>query len=116
MKKKYISPFKPRKINNVHSSGMDIYTFNAGFKKRNTDLLIINFKKALKFAALFTKSATSAAPVQWAKEKTKSKTCKVLIVNSGNANAGTGSEGLLAIKKYVTFASNYFNCRMKINT
>ena len=53
MKNKYISPFKPNKINEVKIRGLKIYTFNAGYKnfkddlvKKGSELLnSINFKK-----------------------------------------------------------------------
>ena len=57
MKNKYISPFKPRKISNVKTSGLKIYTFNAGYKKFKDDLLVIVFNEPVKLAAVFTKSS-----------------------------------------------------------
>ena len=63
MKNKYISPFKPRKINNVKTFNLNIYTFNAGYKKFKEDLLIIIFEKPVELAAIYTKSSTPSAPV-----------------------------------------------------
>ena len=112
MKTKYISPFKPKKINDVKTSGLKIYTFNIGYKKFNDDLLVIVFEKLVELAAVFTKSSTPSAPVIWNKEQYKSNLCKVLIVNSGNANAYTGKIGIASIKKYSSFASQIFNCKL----
>ena len=109
MENKYISPFKPRKIIKVKSSGFDIYTYCAGFKKFKDDLLIIVFEKPADIAYLFTKSSTPSASVIWNKNYHKIKKCKILIVNSGNANSYTGAAGLSAIKKYVNFAIQTFN-------
>ena len=112
MKKKFISPFKPKTINDVQTSGLKIYTFNIGYKKFNDDLLVIVFEKLVKLAAVFTKSSTPSAPVIWNKGQYKSNLCKVLIVNSGNANAYTGKIGIASIKKYSSFASQIFNCKL----
>ena len=40
--------------------------------------------------------------------------CKVLIVNSGNANAHTGTKGLKEISKYAKIISKIFNCKIMI--
>ena len=111
MKKKYVSPFRPKSIKNVNSSKFMIYTFNAGFKKYNTDLLIIVFNKPSNLSAVFTKSMWPSAAVIWGKKNYKNSNCKVLIINSGNANAGTGKYGLDSIKKYTSFAAKFFNCK-----
>ena len=112
MKNKYISPFKPKKIKDFNTPNIKIYTFKAGYKKSKDDLLIIVFEKPVKFAAVFTKSSTPSAPVIWDKKLNKKNLCKVLIVNSGNANAYTGSSGIASIKKYASFASKILNCKI----
>ena len=112
MKNKYISPFKPRKINDVKTFKLKIYTFNAGYKKFKDDLLIIIFEKPVELAAIYTKSSTPSSPVIWHKKQNKKNLCKVLIVNSGNANAFTGNSGIASIKKYSTFAAKIFNCKL----
>ena len=112
MKNKYISPFKPKKIKDFNTPNIKIYTFKAGYKRSKDDLLIIVFENPIKFAAVFTKSSTPSAPVMWDKKLNKKNLCKVLIVNSGNANAYTGSSGIESIKKYASFASKIFNCKL----
>ena len=69
---KFISPFAPKKINDVRHSAFKIYTFNAGYKKFKDDLLLIVFNKSVKMSAVFTKSSTPSAPVIWGKKKYKS--------------------------------------------
>ena len=112
IKNKYISPFKPLNIKDVKFSGFKIYTFKAGYKKNKEDLLVIVFDKPVNFAAVFTKSSAPSAPVVWDKRLYKKSLCKVLIVNSGNANAYTGIEGIESIKKYSSFAAKIFNCKI----
>ena len=104
---KNISPFKPKKFSRLKSNFFNIYTFNAGFKKNSSDLLIIVFKKLVRQSILSTTSSTKAAPVIW-NSKIKNNLCKVLIVNSGNANAFTGSKGSAQIKAYAKIASKIF--------
>ena len=43
MVNKMISIFKPKKIQDFNPSGLNIFTFNAGFKKKDKDLLLIIF-------------------------------------------------------------------------
>lgn len=113
MAKKYISPFKPKNIIDIKPTSLKIYTFNAGFKKYHDDLLIIVFNKPVVMSAVFTKSSTPSAPVIWNKKQNKNNLCKILIVNSGNANAFTGNEGIKSIKKYSTIAAKIFKCKLK---
>ena len=40
---KMISIFKPKKIKDFNPSGLNMYTFNAGFKKKDKDLLLVIF-------------------------------------------------------------------------
>ena len=59
--------------------------------------MIICFDQVTKLAAAYSKSSTPSAPIIWDK-KINNGFCKVLIVNSGNANAHTGLKGINAIK------------------
>ena len=111
MHKKNISTFKPKNFIKFKPLNFKIYTFNAGYKKYKDDLLIIIFNKLAPIAAVYTKSSTPSAPVIWDK-KIEGNLCKVLIVNSGNANAFTGVKGFSAIKKYSKVASNLFDCNI----
>ena len=108
--KKYISPFKPKKYIKFKPKNFDVYTFNAGFKKNADDLLVIVFKNLSNFASVYTNSSMPAAPIIWNKKYRNNK-CKILIVNSGNANAFTGSDGIEEINKYVEFVSKKFKCK-----
>ncbi len=59
------------------------------------DLLVVYFKKPLLVSALYTKNHFKAAPVIYSKGLTdKRQTFRAFVVNSGNANCGTGEEGL----------------------
>ena len=59
MVNKTISIFKPKKIKDFNPSGLNIYTFNAGFKKKDKDLLLIIFNKIINVSCclLYTSDA-----------------------------------------------------------
>ena len=96
-------------VKNFLPKDIIFYTFNAGFKKKMDDLLIVFFKNPVPVAAAYSRTSTPSAPIIWDKKKNKG-LCKLLIINSGNANAHTGSEGIKAINLYTKKASEYFGC------
>ena len=66
----------------------------SGIKKNNAlDLSLISLVKGSKTAAVFTQNIFCAAPVIVAKNHLNSDV-EALLINSGNANAGTGKKGL----------------------
>ena len=103
------SPFAPKLIKNYRPNNLKIYTFNAGFKKKNRDLLIIVFENRVPVHCVYSNTSMPSAPIIWDKINNNGY-CRVLIVNSGNANAHTGSLGIKNISKYVKIASSYFKC------
>ena len=58
------------------------------------DLLLIELAEGGNCAAVFTRNAFCAAPVTVAREHLSKGTVRYLLINSGNANAGTGALGL----------------------
>lgn len=76
-------------------SGIQIGTTNAGIKQTvRDDLLIFQFSETATCAAVFTQNAFCAAPVHLAKVNL-SHAPRWLLINSGNANAGTGEQGMI---------------------
>ena len=57
------------------------------------DLVVIECQEGTSCAAVFTRNRFSAAPIQVAKEHLKQAAPRALLINSGNANAGTGEQG-----------------------
>ena len=98
---KIVKKFNPKNIN--------FFTFNTGFKIKKDDLLIVVFSNTVAVSAVYSKTSTPSAPIIWDKKYNKG-FCKILIVNSGNANAHTGINGLKAIDRYVNFISKKFDC------
>jgi len=110
--KKNFSIFKFPIIKNLTSTYIKFYTFHAGFKKKREDLLIVVFNSPVPVATVYSKTSTPSAPLIWDKKNNKG-FCKVLIVNSGNANAHTGVRGIKVIDKYVRSAAKQFNCSIE---
>ena len=75
-------------------SGVKLGTACAGIKQtERDDLLLIEMAEGATCAAVFTQNAFCAAPVTVAKDHL-SKQPRYLLINSGNANAGTGEQGM----------------------
>ena len=110
MVNKMISIFKPKKIQDFNPSGLNIFTFNAGFKKKHKDLLLIIFDKIINVCCVYSKTSTPSAPIIWDKKNNKGKV-KALVVNAGNANAHTGKDGLKIIDKYVKVLTKKIECK-----
>jgi len=74
--------------------GIRLGTVCAGIKQTvRDDLLVFEMAEQGSCAAVFTQNAFCAAPVQVARDHLTSKP-RWLLINSGNANAGTGRQGL----------------------
>lgn len=68
------------------------------YKNRN-DLVAIELPSGSTCAAVFTRNAFCAAPVVVAREHLAQTAPRYLVINSGNANAGTGDAGLAAARE-----------------
>ncbi|MBC7802250.1 MAG: bifunctional glutamate N-acetyltransferase/amino-acid acetyltransferase ArgJ [Candidatus Parcubacteria bacterium] len=74
--------------------GVELGVSMAGVKKPNRrDLLVIRLAAGAAVSGVFTRNRFCAAPVLLAK-KHLGKSVRALVVNTGNANAGTGKDGL----------------------
>ena len=107
---KNISNFKPKKYQNFKPKGLKIYTFHAGFKNKLDDLLLIIFDNPVNFSCVYSKTSMPSAPIIWGKKHSR-KSLRAIVVNSGNANAHTGSQGIKIINEYVDFLSKKINCK-----
>ena len=82
----------------MHSiQGVRLGTTCAGIKKPGRkDLVVIEIQPEATVSSVFTKNAFCAAPVTLAKQHLASSSPRYLLINTGNANAGTGQAGLQA--------------------
>lgn len=76
-------------------SGVRIGVASAGIKKQGRkDLVVFEVVEGSRVAATFTRNAFCAAPVVTARSHLQTTTPRYLLINTGNANAGTGKSGL----------------------
>ena len=77
-------------------AGIELGYAMAGIKKANRkDVLIITLPPSGSVSGVFTLNRFCAAPVQICKEHLSTKEgIRALVINTGNANAGTGEQGL----------------------
>ncbi|BCX80774.1 glutamate N-acetyltransferase/amino-acid N-acetyltransferase [Methylomarinovum caldicuralii] len=81
-------------------AGIRLGTAHAGIRKSEADdLTVIELAPGTAVAATFTRNAFCAAPVRVAREHlAHGGDIRWLVINAGNANAGTGTEGLAAAR------------------
>lgn len=75
--------------------GVLVGTGAGGIKYRDRDdVTVFAFERPIPTAATFTRNRFAAAPVAVAKQHLRSGTSQAWLINSGNANCGTGQRGL----------------------
>ena len=75
--------------------GIRLSTAAAGIRyKDRDDLLLIEVSEGSSVAGVFTQNRFCAAPVLLCREYLKNQAPRFLVINSGNANAGTGEQGI----------------------
>ncbi len=77
-------------------AGLSIGTAMAGVRKANRrDLVVFVLDEGAAAAGVFTLNRFCAAPVQVCREHLQQKSgIRAIVINTGNANAGTGADGL----------------------
>ena len=97
-------------------AGIEIGVAEAGIKKPNRkDLLVLKLAPTATVAGVFTLNRFCAAPVQIAKANLAAVTAgaapiRALLVNTGNANAGTGESGLAAAQASCAALAELLGC------
>jgi glutamate N-acetyltransferase/amino-acid N-acetyltransferase len=84
--------------------GVRLGTVSAGIKTPGRkDLVLIETQPGTVAAAVFTRNAFCAAPVTVARDNLQATSChpRYLLINTGNANAGTGEPGMVAARDCV---------------
>jgi glutamate N-acetyltransferase/amino-acid N-acetyltransferase len=107
------SPLAPKTFANLPPlAGVRLATGEAGIKYRDrTDVLLMVLAPGTQVAGVFTKSKTASAPVDWCHKQLPGGTGRVLIVNSGNANAFTGKAGVESVREIAESAAGVVGCR-----
>ena len=77
--------------------GIRLNAVAAGIRYKNrNDLVLVEMAQGTEVAAMFTTNAFCAAPVTLARQYLAAGKPRYLLINSGNANAGTGKAGYAA--------------------
>ncbi len=86
--------------------GVRLAATAAGIRYRERDdLVLIDCGERATLAAVFTRNAFCAAPVRVAREHLSAGAPRYLLINSGNANAGTGEAGMEAARESCAIAA-----------
>jgi glutamate N-acetyltransferase / amino-acid N-acetyltransferase len=92
-------------------SGIELGIARAGIKKPDRkDLLVIRVAPGSTAAGVFTKNRFCAAPVVLAKKRIAGE-IRGLVVNTGNANAGTGADGLKRAARVCEGVAKHLGCK-----
>ena len=81
------------------AKGFKAAGLHAGLKKVKRDMAMILSETDAVTAATFTTNKVKAAPVIWDQKIAEAGKARAVVVNSGNANACTGSQGLIDAEK-----------------
>ena len=105
-----LAPPKPDQLLPV--KGIALGVAEAGIKKANRkDLLVMRLGDKARVASVFTQNRFCAAPVSLCKTHLGAgKGIRALVVNTGNANAGTGEEGLNHARRTCGEAAKLLGC------
>jgi len=92
-------------------AGIRIATAAAGICYADrTDLVLMELAIGSTTAAVFTRNAFCAAPVTLCKEHLAQSAPRYLLINSGNANAGTGVLGMQAAENTCQYIAELSSC------
>jgi glutamate N-acetyltransferase/amino-acid N-acetyltransferase len=102
----------PRAEDLLPVKGVRLGVAEAGLRRPGRkDLLLIALAEGARVAGVFTQNRFCAAPVQVAKEHLASgRATRALLVNTGNANAGTGKPGIADARGSCEQAARLLGC------
>ena len=108
-----ISPLAPKGFPKLPPlAGVRLATTAAGVRyAQRTDVLLALLAPGTQVAGVFTTSKTASAPVLWCRDKLRGGEARVLVVNSGNANAFTGKAGMEGVNAIAAEAAAVAGCR-----
>lgn len=97
------------RINNI--DGIEMSSIYSGmYKKKRLDLSVMRIDGKSSVAGVFTKNKVKSAAVSFSQRNLKYSKPKYLIVNAGNANAGTGKIGYQDMIKYCKVLADLTSC------
>ena len=104
-------PPEPKSLHPV--PGVDLGVAMAGVRKPNRkDVLVMRFAEGASVAGVFTRNRFCAAPVEICRRNLSGKGgIRALVVNTGNANAGTGADGLRRAQEVCEALAAHLGCK-----
>ncbi len=104
-----LAPPDPASLHPV--PGVELGVAMAGVRKADRkDLLVMRLAEGSAVAGVFTQNRFCAAPVILARKNLKEGDIRALVVNTGNANAGTGADGLKRAARVCEALSGHLGC------
>ncbi|MDS4021554.1 MAG: bifunctional glutamate N-acetyltransferase/amino-acid acetyltransferase ArgJ [Candidatus Competibacter sp.] len=95
-------------------AGIRLGTTRAGIKYPDRrDLVVIEAAPGTRAAAVFTRNAFRAAPITVALAHLATASPRYLVINTGNANAGTGRQGLVDAEATCRALAERTGCRLQ---
>lgn len=92
--------------------GISLGVAQAGVRQANRDdVLVIRLPDTATVAGVFTQNRFCAAPVQLCRSHLEKATPRALVINTGNANAGTSEDGLLRARQICTALAQALGCK-----
>ncbi len=92
-------------------AGVRLGIASAGIKKPGRrDITLIELAPGSHVAGVFTQNRFCAAPVTLCKQHLHGNEIRALVINTGNANAGTGEEGLSRARQTCAAVAQLFGC------
>jgi glutamate N-acetyltransferase/amino-acid N-acetyltransferase len=93
-------------------AGVELGYAEAGIRKAGRrDLMLMHLAPDARVAGVFTQNGFAAAPVQLCRERLANRSgFRALIVNAGNANCGTGEQGLQAARATCEAVARQLGC------
>ena len=107
-----VSPLAPKRIKDLPVlKGVRFSAAAAGIKYAGrTDVMVMVFDEPAQVAGALTTSKCPSAPVEMCRENLSGGLAKVVVVNSGNANAFTGEKGRQATQMTADAAAKAASC------
>ena len=104
-----LAPPDPASLHPV--PGVELGVAMAGVRKADRkDLLVMRLAEGSAVAGVFTQNRFRAAPVILARKNLEKGDIRALVVNTGNANAGTGADGLKRAARVCEALSGHLGC------
>lgn len=99
-------------VNILPVKGIELASLACGIKSNGRDdLVLIKLNQNASCAATFTQNAFCAAPVVIAKKHLSQTQPRALLINSGNANAGTGKQGAQDAVQSCEWVAEAIHCK-----